>query len=68
MGKHYDESIIPSELRRDFDVYERIDELGIDVGSFDENVVSLAGAPIAGESCMKAASCICRARRAAPTR
>ena len=48
MGKHYDESIIPSELRRDFDVYKRIDELGIDIGSFDENVVSLAGAPIAG--------------------
>ena len=48
MGKHYDESIVPSELRRDLDVYDRIKELGIDMGSFDEDVVSLAGAAIAG--------------------
>ena len=48
MGKYYDESIVPPELRRDFDVYDRIRDLGIDVGSYEEDVVSLAGAPIAG--------------------
>ena len=47
MGKHYDGAAIPSELRRDFNVYDRVKELGIDLGSFDENVVSLAGSPIA---------------------
>ncbi len=48
MGKYYDESIIPGEMRRDFDVYDRIKELGIPMGSFDEDVNSLAGAGIAG--------------------
>ena len=32
MGKHYDESIIPEDLRRTYDVYDRISELGIDLG------------------------------------
>ena len=48
MGKYYDESIVPSELRRDFDVYDRIKSLGIDIGSFEDDVVSLAGVAIAG--------------------
>ena len=48
MGKFYDQSIIPQEIRRDFDVYERINKLGIPMGSFDEDVKSLAGAGIAG--------------------
>ncbi len=48
MGKFYDESIIPQEMRRDFDVYDRIEKLGIPMGSFDEDVNSLAGAGIAG--------------------
>ncbi len=48
MGKYYDEASIPDELRRGFNVYDRIGELGIDLGSFDENVVSLANAGIAG--------------------
>lgn len=48
MGKHYDEALIPDEMRRNFDVYDRIKELGIDLGTFDDNVVSLAGAGIAG--------------------
>ena len=48
MGKHYDDSPIPAELRRDFDVYDRTTELGIDLGTFEQDVVSLAGAPIAG--------------------
>lgn len=48
MGKFYDESIIPEEMRRDFDVYDRINKLGIPMGSFDEDVKSLAGAGIAG--------------------
>ena len=41
MGKHYDESQIPAELRRDFDVYDRTTELGIDLGTFEQDVVSL---------------------------
>ncbi len=48
MGKYYNESIIPSELRRNFDVYDRIKKLGIDLGTWEDNVKSLAGAGIAG--------------------
>lgn len=48
MGRFYDEAVIPSELRRNFDVYDRIRELGIELGTWDENVRSLAGAGIAG--------------------
>jgi hypothetical protein len=48
MGKHYDAAQIPDEMRRNFDVYERIQQLRIDMGSFDDDVVSLAGARIAG--------------------
>jgi len=47
MGKHYDESIVPSELRRDFDVYGRIKDLGINLGNFEDDVVSLTAAAIA---------------------
>ena len=47
MSKHYDEAIIPDELRRNFDVYDRIVSLGIDLGGFEENVVSIANAGIA---------------------
>ena len=47
MSKFYDEALLPDELRRDFDVYDRIRDLGIPMGSFDEDVVSLAGAAIA---------------------
>ena len=48
MGKYYNESIIPTELRRNFDVYDRIQKLGIDLGTWENNVKSLAGAGIAG--------------------
>ena len=48
MSKYYDEAMIPDEMRRNFDVYERIEKLGLDLGSFEANVVSLAGANIAG--------------------
>ena len=48
MSRYYDEAIIPDELRRDFDVYERISSLGVPLGTFEENVTSLAGARIAG--------------------
>ena len=48
MSKFYDEALMPDEMRRNFDVYDRIRELGIDLGSFDEDVVSLEGAGIAG--------------------
>ena len=48
MSRHYDEALLPNELRRDFDVYDRIRELDIPLGSFSEDVVSLEGAGIAG--------------------
>ena len=48
MGRYYDEAAIPDELRRKFDVYDRINELQIELGTFDEDVGSLAGVPIAG--------------------
>ncbi len=47
MGKHYDNAAIPDALRRNYDVYERITDLGIDLGTFDDNVNSLADLPIA---------------------
>ena len=48
MGKFYDASVIPDELRRNFDVYDRIRQLKIDLGTFDDNVASLKGSNIAG--------------------
>jgi hypothetical protein len=48
VSKYYDEAVMPDEMRRHFDVYERIDQLGIALGSFEQDVVSLAGAGIAG--------------------
>ena len=48
MSKFYDETLLPDEMRRNFDVYDRIRELGIELGSFSEDVVSLEGAGIAG--------------------
>ena len=48
MSKFYDESIIPQELRRNYDVYDRMRELDIDLGTWEGNVTSLAGAGIAG--------------------
>src|SRR5437773_4394113 len=48
MGRYYDEFTIPAELRRNFDVYDRIRELNIPLGTWEENVRSLAGANIAG--------------------
>lgn len=47
MGKHYDEALIPDEMRRNFDVYDRIREIGMDLGTFDQNVTSLAGNKLA---------------------
>ncbi|MEE8304960.1 MAG: hypothetical protein V3S24_21275 [Candidatus Tectomicrobia bacterium] len=48
MSKYYDDAIIPDELRRNFDVYDRIEKIGLSLGTFEENVVSLADARIAG--------------------
>ena len=48
MSKYYDEALIPEEMRRKQDVYERIRELGIELGTFEENVRSLKGGVIAG--------------------
>ena len=36
MGSFYDNSIIPTHLRRDFDVYDHINTLDLDLGSFDQ--------------------------------
>ncbi len=46
MGRFYDASIIPPELRRTYDVYDRIRELGLELGSFDTDVRSLRGSNI----------------------
>ena len=48
MSKYYDEAVLSPGMKRDFDVYQRIEKLGIDLGTFDQHVVSLAGANIAG--------------------
>ncbi len=48
LGKHYEEAARPDELRRSDDVYDGIREIGIDLGSFDEDVGSLADQGIAG--------------------
>ncbi len=48
MSKYYDEALIPAELRRTFDVYDRIRALQLSLGSFETDVVSLANAGIAG--------------------
>ena len=48
MSKYYDEALIPEEMRRNFDVYDRIRSIGLELGTFEEDVVSLAGAGIAG--------------------
>ncbi len=48
MSTYYDEALIPHELRRTFDVYERMQALQVPLGSFETDVVSLANAGIAG--------------------
>jgi hypothetical protein len=48
LSKYYDEAMIPDELRRNFDVYDRIRSLQIPLGNFDTEVVSIANANIAG--------------------
>ena len=49
MSKFYKNSIIPEKLKRNFDVYERINQLGINLGKYEENVsnITKAGLPIA---------------------
>ena len=32
MGTYYDNSIVPDHLKRNFDVYDRIKELNLDLG------------------------------------
>jgi hypothetical protein len=48
MSKYYNEAAIPDELRRNFDVYDRIRALQLSLGSFETDVVSIANANIAG--------------------
>lgn len=43
MSRFYENSIIPKALRRNYDVYDRIRELGIDLGAFETEVRSLKG-------------------------
>jgi len=47
VSKYYDEAPIPKELRRNFNVYDRIKKIGLDLGTFEENVTSIAGSGIA---------------------
>ena len=47
MGKYYDNSIIPKHLRRNFDVYERINKLGIDLGKENDWLTDLKNSAIA---------------------
>ena len=47
MGKYYKNSIIPNHLRRNFNVYERIKKLNIDLGNEKDWVTDLKNAPIA---------------------
>ena len=48
MSKYYDSAIIPAELRRNYDVYDRLGKLGIELGTVEERVHSLKGSGIAG--------------------
>ncbi len=48
MSRFYDDAIIPAELRRNYDVYDRIRTLQLDLGTFDKYVGSLKGRNIAG--------------------
>lgn len=48
MGTFYENSIIPEELRRNYNVYDRLAEIGLDLGTFEERVGSLAGRNICG--------------------
>ena len=34
LGKYYNDAAIPDSMRRNYDVYERIENLGIDLGTF----------------------------------
>jgi hypothetical protein len=48
VGTFYDQSIVPAELRRNYDVYDRIKQVGLDLGTFEQNVGSLKSRGIAG--------------------
>ncbi len=47
MSRYYDESIIPDKLKRNFNVYDRIQDLGVSLGTFDENAVPIENAGVA---------------------
>jgi hypothetical protein len=48
LSKFYDNEPMPAELKRKFDVYDRIKKAGISLGTFEEHVGSLKGRNIAG--------------------
>lgn len=43
MSRFYENSIIPAALRRNYDVYDRVEQLGLDLGTFEVEVHSLKG-------------------------
>lgn len=43
MSRFYEHSIVPAALRRNYDVYDRIGQLGLDLGTFETHVDSLQG-------------------------
>ena len=46
MSRFYENSVVPEALRRHYDVYDRIRELGLDLGTFEAEVRSLKGCNI----------------------
>lgn len=47
MARYYDSFALPADLRRSFSVYERLAELGIEIGGAGEQVSTLSGQRIA---------------------
>lgn len=43
MSRFYEDSVIPAALRRNYDVYDRVGQLGLDLGTFETQVQSLRG-------------------------
>ncbi len=43
MSHFYENSIVPAPLRRNYNVYDRIGQLGLDLGTFESQVGSLKG-------------------------
>ena len=46
MSNFYDNSIVPNELKRNFDVYDRIRELNIDLGTYPNSFARVTTLPL----------------------